>query len=120
MPDSNTLIATGSSDRTVRLWDPATGHQVGDPLTGHTGWVLAVAAVPMPDGRTLIATGSHDQTVRLWKLDGREVGRVVAGAAIAGIAVGHESTNGDAGLLAFAGEAGLAIIDIVSHVGHHH
>ncbi|SES41452.1 hypothetical protein, partial [Lentzea albida] len=51
---------------TVRLWDPVTGQPVGDPLTGHTGRVAAVAAVPLPDGRTLLATASHDATVRLW------------------------------------------------------
>ena len=38
-----TLLATASDDRTVRLWDPATGAPVGDPLTGHTGAVTAVA-----------------------------------------------------------------------------
>ena len=50
----------------MRLWDPATGTPVGDPLTGHTARVGAVAAVPLPDGRTLLATGSSDGTVRLW------------------------------------------------------
>ena len=50
----------------MRLWDPTTGTPVGDPLTGDTGWVWAVAAVPLPDGRTLLATGSADRTVRLW------------------------------------------------------
>ena len=49
----------------MRLWDPATGTPVGDPLTGHTGAVWAVAAVPCPTG-TLLATGSDDGTVRLW------------------------------------------------------
>ena len=54
-----TLLATGSDDGTVRLWDPATGTQVGDPLTGHTGWVRRWRS-PLPDGRTLLATGSDD------------------------------------------------------------
>jgi WD40 repeat protein len=53
-------------DETVRLWDPITATPVGDPLTGHTHWVTAVAAVPLPDGRTLLATTSNDRTVRLW------------------------------------------------------
>ena len=67
LPDGRTLLATGSDERTVQLWDPATGTPVGDPLTGHTKSVLAVAAVLLPDGRTLLATGSgRDATVRLW------------------------------------------------------
>jgi WD40 repeat protein len=50
----------------VRLWDPATGTPVGDPLQGHDGWVNAVAAVPLPDGRVLLASAANDRTVRLW------------------------------------------------------
>ena len=68
LPDGRTLLATGSDDRTVRLWDPATGQPTSKPLTGHTGTVWAVAAVPLPDGRTLLATGSTDGTARLWLL----------------------------------------------------
>ena len=60
-PDGTT-IASGSNDRTVRLWDVATGaHR--HTLTGHTGWVESV--VFSPDGTTL-ASGSTDKTVRLW------------------------------------------------------
>jgi WD40 repeat protein len=50
----------------MRLWDPATLAPVGQPLTGHTRGVTAVAAMPLPDGRTLLASGSTDATVRIW------------------------------------------------------
>lgn len=53
----------------MRLWDPATGQQIGKPLTGHTSSVRAVCPVPQPDGRTLLATGSYDRKVLVWKLD---------------------------------------------------
>ena len=60
-PDG-TLIATGSSDSTVRVWDALTCQHLAT-LTGHKEPVAAVAF--SPDG-TLIATGSSDSTVRVW------------------------------------------------------
>ena len=61
-PDGNRIVS-GSDDKTVRLWDAATGQPVGDPLTGHTDTVYSVAF--SPDG-TRIVSGSDDKTVRLW------------------------------------------------------
>ena len=60
-PDGRTL-ATCGADKTIRLWDVATG-QERLALRGHEGEIAYVAF--SPDGRTL-ATASEDQTVRLW------------------------------------------------------
>ncbi|MBB4763081.1 hypothetical protein ACFQFC_02675 [Amorphoplanes digitatis] len=74
-PDGRALLATGSHDRMVRVWDLETGAQVGDPLAGHTSSVTSLVAFAGPDGRALLATGSHDRTVRVWGLDtGTRVG----------------------------------------------
>ena len=56
------LLASGSADCTVRLWDPTTGATV-QTLERHSNSVRAVAF--SPDGM-LLASGSADRTVQLW------------------------------------------------------
>ncbi|OQE62988.1 hypothetical protein PENNAL_c0253G00080 [Penicillium nalgiovense] len=60
-PDSR-LLASGSDNKTVWLWNPATG-ALTQTLEGHSDSVRSV--VFSPDGR-LLASGSTDKTVRLW------------------------------------------------------
>jgi WD40 repeat protein len=60
-PDGATL-ATGSTDRTVRLWNVRTGERRAT-LQGHRETVAAVAF--HRDGHTL-ASGSKDGVVKLW------------------------------------------------------
>jgi WD40 repeat protein len=75
LADGRVLVATGSEDTTVCLWDPATGAQVGEPLRGHTEKVLSVAAVPC-EGTVLLASGAADSSLRLWDpLTGKQVGK---------------------------------------------
>lgn len=61
-PETSTRLATGSGDKTARIWDTETGTPQYT-LSGHTHWVLCVAW--SPDGMRL-ATGSMDKSVRLW------------------------------------------------------
>jgi mono/diheme cytochrome c family protein len=72
VPDGR-LALTGSADRTLRLWDIATGREVRR-FTGHTDDVLAVAF--SPDGRLAISGGA-DRSVRIWEVSsGRELQRL--------------------------------------------
>ncbi|WP_428833181.1 hypothetical protein [Micromonospora coerulea] len=50
----------------MRLWDPATG-TAHTTLTGHTGRVRALAAIPLPDGRTMLASAGQDTAIFLWE-----------------------------------------------------
>ncbi|KAK6605130.1 Vegetative incompatibility protein HET-E-1-like protein 7 [Botrytis cinerea] len=60
-PDGK-VVASGSRDTTVRLWDVATGESL-KTLEGHSEWVESVAF--SPDGK-VVASGSYDKTIRLW------------------------------------------------------
>ncbi|KAK0631179.1 hypothetical protein B0T17DRAFT_590423 [Bombardia bombarda] len=55
-------LASGSDDKTVKIWDAATGACV-QTLEGHGNWVTSV--VFSVDGQRL-ASGSDDETVKIW------------------------------------------------------
>ncbi|MCV3216350.1 WD40 repeat domain-containing protein [Plectonema radiosum NIES-515] len=56
------MLASASSDKTVKLWDTSTYKQI-KTLTGHTGEVNGISF--SPDGK-MLASGSRDKTVKLW------------------------------------------------------
>ncbi|MFE2309952.1 AAA family ATPase, partial [Streptomyces sp. NPDC059411] len=50
-PDGTPRLATAGSDKTVRIWNPATGTQEGEPLTGHFSTVMSYTADSAAEGR---------------------------------------------------------------------
>ncbi|KZP03622.1 WD40 repeat-like protein [Athelia psychrophila] len=56
-------VASGSYDKTIRVWDAESGALKAGPFTGHTDYVKSV--VFSPDGQR-VASGSNDRTIRIW------------------------------------------------------
>jgi WD40 repeat protein/serine/threonine protein kinase len=75
--DDGQLLATGSDDNTVRIWNVASG-QIVKVLRGHGGRVHAVAFTPGGQGedRGLIS-GGYDQQVKIWDLERYEEMRIL-------------------------------------------
>ena len=72
-------VATGSFDKTVKLWDAATGKELRT-LSGHQSLVLAVAFAPNGEA---VASGGADNTARVWDVPSTTPTRDVAlGAAL--------------------------------------
>ena len=62
-PDGR-YLASGSSDRLIKVWDIATGGELHS-LSGHRGDVTGVAY--SADGRSLVSCG-HDGAIQLWHM----------------------------------------------------
>ena len=93
----NGVIASGSSDRTIRLWTRNTCQF----LLGHQDEVTSVAI--SRDGQTIVS-GSRDGTVRLWNGQGKSITQPLEGHGQGLIAV---AISRDGQTIASAGNDGI-------------
>lgn len=80
------MLASGSSDNTIRLWRVQTATTVLDTFTGHEDGVVALAFAPN-DGH--IVSGSFDKTMRVWST---KTGKIIGGPL-----TGHTDTVSSVG-----------------------
>ncbi len=59
------MLATCSSDKTIRLWDIKITFKEKHVLTGHSGYVCALVELP----NNILSTGSHDRSIKFWDLN---------------------------------------------------
>lgn len=97
--DGHPVLATASSDQTIRLWDLGTA-RLDLVLTGHAGTVDALCPAWW-DGREVLASGGEDRTVRLWNpATGEALLSLVDSTWVRALCAGPE-------LLAAAGDDGV-------------
>ena len=111
-PDGRRIIS-GSSDKTIRIWDTETGAAVGKPLEGHSEGVYSVTY--SPDGRRIIS-GSRDKMIRIWDAEtGAAVGTPLEGHSEAVLSVAY-SPNGRH-IISGSGDKTIRIWDAKSKTG---
>eukprot|EP00298_Acanthocystis_sp_HF-20_P027801 c6098_g1_i1.p1 GENE.c6098_g1_i1~~c6098_g1_i1.p1 ORF type:complete len:142 (+),score=82.02 c6098_g1_i1:876-1301(+) len=71
----NNILATGSGDQTVRIWDPSTGNCIQELPQTNQVWSCVT------DGNTRLVTGGVGSRVELWSLkvggEARQVGSFI-------------------------------------------
>lgn len=90
-PDAK-LLATASSDRTVKLWSTADFSLAGS-LEGHSRWVWDVA---FSADSSYLVSGSSDTTARLWEVGSGDVVRTFTGhhKAVTAVAINDAAPAG--------------------------
>lgn len=93
------LVATGSFDRTIRLWDLTTGKEARSlgGKNGHQNQVLSVTFSPAGD---VLASGGSDNVVKLWDLPSAKPAVTFAHPAAA--TRGAVAPDGKAAVIAYA------------------
>ncbi|KAF8467636.1 WD40-repeat-containing domain protein [Kalaharituber pfeilii] len=66
-PKNGILLASCSSDLTIKLWDPSNEYKNIRTLTGHDHSVSAVRFIPSGSGQNLVSA-SRDKTLKVWEV----------------------------------------------------
>ncbi|KAL9615212.1 MAG: hypothetical protein Q9167_000306 [Letrouitia subvulpina] len=70
-PDSK-ILASGSDDKSIRLWNVSTGKAYPVPLLGHHNYIYSLAFSPKGN---MLVSGSYDEAVFLWDVRAARVMR---------------------------------------------
>src|SRR5688572_5308278 len=62
-PDSN-FLATGSKDKSIKIWEIGTGREVRS-LLGHE---MTVTSLDFSADAKMLISGSNDKTIRIWEV----------------------------------------------------
>ncbi|KAL6831934.1 hypothetical protein V8C40DRAFT_285364 [Trichoderma camerunense] len=89
--DDSQLLASGSTDKTIKLWNLMTGkNNCQQTLQGHSQSVLSVT---FSHDSKLIASGSSDTTIKLWNTTTGQCRQTLQGhsSSILSVAFSHDS-----------------------------